>query len=1144
MTWNVQGLLSKFSDSDFINIANSYDVLIFTETWHAKTTNIKLDNFDSFSCPRPKCNRKAKRDSGGVIVYFKKTISSGVVLSKINEKGIIWFKLKASYFSTKNDVYVCACYIPPSDSKVYTSTISPLFEFDFFDEIAGDIRNFAQNGDIMLTGDFNSRVGQKSDLIEDINLDRYVDLPEHDVQTGLLQPRVSLDSACNAFGNKLLNLCKECSILIVNGRMEPGQFTCFNFSRNRPAASVVDYLIVNSNIYSCINRFNVLELNEFSDHCPLEYDLICSFTDADNSLNSSYDRIIWDETCDATHLAGMLNTNKHLFDEIVNNLDNDSVDIDSRINDLSTLIFDISFKLHGKTFNSRKVNNTQVKKSLWFDDTCKHYKKIFYDCKRRYKDDPTDENQLSFLTARSQFCKIKRKTKLKYFNNEKNMLSFLGKTNPRKFWKFINKYKKSSSSVNNEVDKEDFKTHFNDVCNTSHQSTFDFNEFEPRNDDININELDCPITVDEVSQIITSLKRHKSADLFNNVADFFIDSKTFIAPYLCKLFNYIFDKGIYPESWSKGCIVPIFKKGDPSNPANYRGITLVNVIAKIFSLILRNRINTWCESEKIFNPSQFGFRDNHGTVDCIFILHSIIQSVIYNKAKLYCAFIDYEKAFDTVIHEALWIKLVQSGLSCKMLNMIKAIYRKVTSCIKNARDMTYTDFFDITLGVKQGEPLSPLLFIIFINDISESIDFQNLSGQDLHMLSVFLLLFADDIALFTTDPESLQKQLDAIYKYSLKWGLKINVNKTKICIFEKRKSNCNFNWTINEEPVDIVDEFCYLGIKFHCTGNLNKAVKTLNDQALKAYYHLLSVFSRLSIDIKTKLSLFDALVVPIILYGSEVWGVYSACTAEVDKLHYKFCKTLLGVRPQTSNAAVLGELGRFPLALVCKQRSLKYWSKINKDRDSIMFSVYTNQGALNGLNDVTYNATSPLWFNAIKSILDNLGFSNLFHAFNTDIEYMPMLSQRLHDQYIQKWNETLNSQSKMEYYCMFKRDFVFEKYLECVSNKTTRIQLSRFRLCSHSLEIECGRYNRVARNDRKCKLCNQNTVESEYHFMLCCPVYSELRSKYNISITWPTLIKFRNIMSCKNYTMIQNTAKYIHAAMKIREEKLTAIAAS
>ena len=115
------------------------------------------------------------------------------------------------------------------------------------------------------------------------------------------------------------------------------------------------------------------------------------------------------------------------------------------------------------------------------------------------------------------------------------------------------------------------------------------------------------------------MSRHKSCDISGNVADFFIDAKMFIAPYLVTIFNHIFDNGINPEAWTKGVIVPIHKKGDTTNPSNYRGITLVNVIAKIFSLTLRNRINNWCETEDKLNDAQFGFRDSRSTVDCIYI---------------------------------------------------------------------------------------------------------------------------------------------------------------------------------------------------------------------------------------------------------------------------------------------------------------------------------------------------------------------------------------------------------------------------------------------------------------------------------------------------------------------------------------------
>ena len=102
---------------------------------------------------------------------------------------------------------------------------------------------------------------------------------------------------------------------------------------------------------------------------------------------------------------------------------------------------------------------------------------------------------------------------------------------------------------------------------------------------------------------MNSLKHGKSPGFDGILCDFFIDAKYFIAPYLLKTYNEIFNSGIYTESWSKGLIVPIHKKGDTADPNNYRGITLISTYAKIFSLILRNRLNEWCEKEQVLMNS-------------------------------------------------------------------------------------------------------------------------------------------------------------------------------------------------------------------------------------------------------------------------------------------------------------------------------------------------------------------------------------------------------------------------------------------------------------------------------------------------------------------------------------------------------------
>ena len=176
------------------------------------------------SSPRPKWNKKAKRDSGGLIVYYKHWLENKIELIKTDRRGKLWIKLKGNNSEDKNDVFICLLYIPPENSTVYKNVNSDLYEYDFFDDISDDILHFSNCGEVFLTGDFNSRVGVDSDFVENLDMQRFVDLPL--LQTpDSFKLRKSSDLHVNNFGKKLLTLCKQHDLLIVNGRLENGDFT-------------------------------------------------------------------------------------------------------------------------------------------------------------------------------------------------------------------------------------------------------------------------------------------------------------------------------------------------------------------------------------------------------------------------------------------------------------------------------------------------------------------------------------------------------------------------------------------------------------------------------------------------------------------------------------------------------------------------------------------------------------------------------------------------------------------------------------------------------------------------------------------------------------------------------------------------------
>ena len=143
-----------------------------------------------------------------------------------------------------------------------------------------------------------------------------------------------------------------------------------------------------------------------------------------------------------------------------------------------------------------------------------------------------------------------------------------------------------------------------------------------------------------------------------------------------------------------------------------RGITLVSCFSKIFTGVLNNRIMKWAEENDILSDAQFGFRKNRSTVDAIFVLNAIINKMLNERRRLYCAFVDLKTAFDHIYRNALWCKLYKIGVNLKMVRIVKNVYSNVKSCIRHCN--TFSDFFDCAVGLRQGEVLSPLMFFLLL----------------------------------------------------------------------------------------------------------------------------------------------------------------------------------------------------------------------------------------------------------------------------------------------------------------------------------------------------------------------------------------------------------------------------------------------
>ena len=219
---------------------------------------------------------------------------------------------------------------------------------------------------------------------------------------------------------------------------------------------------------------------------------------------------------------------------------------------------------------------------------------------------------------------------------------------------------------------------------------------------------------------------------------------------------------------------------------------------------------------KKITKNQFGFQKGKSITDCIFILHAVFSKVLNSRQKLYSIVIDYEKCFDKVDRSLLWHKLLSEHLNCKLVKAIKSMYKTVKSCARYKS--SYSTLFSSTVGFKQSDPSSPLLFMLFVNDIVDSINTDLSNIFSINELKMFLFLYADDKVVFAISPETLQSLLNDMENYCHAWGLKINTDKTKAMIFEKGRRTY-FNFYIYGHSTEVVESFKYLGVTFFKKGN-------------------------------------------------------------------------------------------------------------------------------------------------------------------------------------------------------------------------------------------------------------------------------------------------------------------------------------
>ncbi|XP_053375116.1 uncharacterized protein LOC123554108 isoform X1 [Mercenaria mercenaria] len=620
-----------------------------------------------------------------------------------------------------------------------------MHDVGYFEVLENYVRKYNDSYRVCVIGDLNARTADRSDIIESSTLfDRYVQtIDTNYVECPFdLSDRKSEDHVCNASGLKLLDICRSSDLKIINGRKgddaDIGRFT-FQSTLGR---SVIDYVIASYHLFPIISDFIVHDSFTYSAHVPIQVNFkVESSNKTDNVKLDNVQKLVWDVNKVDVYNNILLNDCDKLND-IVSQITSSNVSISDGVKSFANELYNIAYQVFGVNKTVYSISHNRKHENPWFTGDCYTAKHELNRANKIYRKTRTNENYFVVINKRRFYRNVQRKAKYAYARKQRSELHIASKNNPKKFWDLVRKYKKKCKN-NSNLSANDFYEHFKSLFSDNDVFMDQDVESTINDDTLNTNVvemLDCDFTIEEVAKAIGTLKRQKSAGVDMLIPEIFLDSKHILAPLLCKLFNFMYTNCVYPENWTKGIIVPVPKKGDLNNVDNYRGIMLTSIFSKIFSQILDTRARTFVENNNVLSDCQYGFRQKRSTVDCIYVLQSLLNRVIrHEKRRLYCAFVDFKKAFDLVYRNGIWFKLLKYQLSSKFINMLKTIYQSVKSCVRSNGNMS--NYFDSYMGVKQGETLSPLLFILFINDIEENVKDVNADLVTLDEMQIFMLLF-------------------------------------------------------------------------------------------------------------------------------------------------------------------------------------------------------------------------------------------------------------------------------------------------------------------------------------------------------------------------------------------------------------------
>ena len=446
-------------------------------------------------------------------------------------------------------------------------------------------------------------------------------------------------------------------------------------------------------------------------------------------------------------------------------------------------------------------------------------------------------------------------------------------SNPRKFWSWINSSKgrrnpipplrSDGCSVIDDSSKADvFNKYFQSVFTIEDTSDIDsLREHLIFNDSI-ISEIEFSASI--VFEYLSNLDVTKACGPDLLPAFLLKHCAEAISAPLAYLFNRSMSTGTLPHDWVSANIVPVFKRGDKHNPGNYRPISLTSVVIKTMERIIHSQLVLILQQNNLLQNHQYGFRRSHSTTHLLLEATHDWALSLEARGSSHCLFLDFTKAFDTVPHHRLLLKLRALGITGNLLQWIQSfLTSRLQRVVVNGH---HSKWLSVSSGVPQGSILGPLFFILYVNDVSSVVKHSSIK------------MFADDLTLYrdvasVDDCCLLQQDLSQVYEWTVRWLLRLHPGKCEAITLTNKRSPITFSYSIGLHSVSWVKQVKYLGLyvtpkldwSLQCKHAASRATACLN-RLRRVMYGSSPIAKAIA---------YKSLIRPHLEYACQVWSPYT-----------------------------------------------------------------------------------------------------------------------------------------------------------------------------------------------------------------------------------------------------------------------------